>query len=161
MPTTAIYPGSFDPPTEGHKNIIERASKIFGKVIIAVALNSTKKNTLSREERVQMLRQISKEYPNVEVDSFKERLLVHYARGKKATVIIRGLRTLQDYEYEFQMALANKQLAPEIETIFIMADARYAFLSSTLIKEIVHLGGSCEGMLSSAVEKRLREKLIK
>ncbi|MBI4373494.1 MAG: pantetheine-phosphate adenylyltransferase [Deltaproteobacteria bacterium] len=161
MPTVAIYPGSFDPPTEGHKNIIERVSKIFGKILVAVATNSTKKSSLSSKERVELLRKIFKKHPNIRIESFEDQLLVDYVRKKKASVIVRGLRTFQDYEYEFQMALANKQLAPEIETVFIMADARYAFLSSTLIKEIVRLGGSCEGMLSSTVARKLKEKLEK
>ncbi|MBI2083252.1 MAG: pantetheine-phosphate adenylyltransferase [Deltaproteobacteria bacterium] len=161
MPTIAIYPGSFDPPTEGHKNIIERASKLFDQVIVAIAVNSAKQETLSPEERVTLLKGLFQEYPNIQIESFQDQLLIHYVQKKKAQVIVRGLRTFQDYEYEFQMALANKQLAPEIETVFIMADARYAFLSSTLIKEIVRLGGSCEGMLSLSVEKKLKEKLKK
>src|SRR5579885_3370263 len=114
---TAVCAGSFDPPTEGHLNIIRRGLKLFDKVVVAVAVNSQKKSTLSVSERVDMLQKLFKGERGIEIDTFEKRLLVDYARAKKAQVILRGLRTVQDYEYEFQMALANKQIAPEIETV--------------------------------------------
>ncbi len=157
--STAICPGSFDPPTEGHINIIERASKIFDKVIVAVAVNSSKQGVLPLQERIDLLKTIFKGRPAIEIDSFEDRLLVDYARSKRAGVILRGLRTIQDYEYEFQMALANKKLAPAIETIFMMTEADFSYLSSTLIREIVALGGSGEGMLRPEVEARLKQRL--
>lgn len=154
----AVYPGSFDPPTEGHLNIIERGLNLFDKIIVVVAVNSSKNRLLTVEERVQLLREIFKKFPAVEVDSFKDELLVKYAQSRKATAILRGLRTLQDYEYEFQMALTNKKLAPAIETVFMMTEPQYAHVSSTLIREVARLGGSVSGMVPDAVEKKLNKK---
>jgi pantetheine-phosphate adenylyltransferase len=159
MAIVAVCPGSFDPPTEGHINIIERGLKLFDKVVVAVAVNSSKKTMFTPEERVKLLKEIFKGRNAIEVDTFEDRLLVDYVRSKKAQVILRGLRTVQDYEYEFQMVLANKQLAPEVETVFIMTEAQYSHLSSSLIKEILYLGGKGTGMISPFVEKKLREKL--
>ncbi len=159
MPISAVYPGSFDPPTEGHINIIERGLKIFDKVIVAVAVNSSKKTVLTIQERTDLLREIFKKQPRIEIDSFEDRLLVDYVRSKKAQVILRGLRTIQDYEYEFQMALANRQLAPEIETAFMMTESQFSHISSSLIKEILALGGSGKGMVPSSVEKAMKGKL--
>jgi pantetheine-phosphate adenylyltransferase len=161
MSIVAVCPGSFDPPTEGHINIIERGLKLFDKVIVAVAVNSSKKTMFTPEERVKLLKEIFKGRDAIEVDTFEDRLLVDYVRSKKAQVILRGLRTVQDYEYEFQMALANKQLASEIETVFIMTEAQYSHLSSSLIKEILYLGGKGTGMIPPFVEKKLKEKLKK
>ena len=161
MANIAVCPGSFDPPTEGHVNIVERGLKLFDKVVVAVAVNSSKKAIFTAEERVSLLKEIFKNQPKVEVDSFADRLLVDYVRSKKAGAILRGLRTVQDYEYEFQMAIANKELAADLETIFMVTEARYSHLSSTLIKEIVSLGGAGKGMVPSLVEKRLKEKLKK
>lgn len=161
MGIVAVCPGSFDPPTEGHINIVERSLKMFDKVVVAVAVNSSKKTLLSLEERVVLLKDIFKKHPGVEIDTFQDRLLVDYARSKKAQVILRGLRTIQDYEYEFQMALANRQLAPEIETVFMMTESQFSHISSTLIKEILTLGGPGQGLVPSAVEKKVREKLKK
>ena len=158
MPITTVCPGSFDPPTEGHINIIERATKIFGKVIVAVSVNSKKKGTFSTRERIALLNEIFKGRKGIEIDSFEGRLLVDYVKSKKAQVILKGLRTIEDYEYEFQMALANKQIAPEIETVFMMAASKYSHISSSLIKEIISLGGPGRGMVSKIVEKRLNEK---
>lgn len=158
MPIVAVCPGSFDPPTEGHTNIIERGLKIFDRVIVAVAVNSAKKTTLTAAERVELLQGLFRGRPNVQVDTFEDRLLVDYVRSKGARVILRGLRTIQDYEYEFQMALANKNLAPDIETVFMMTESQYSHLSSSLIKEILHLGGSGAGMLHPTVEKKLKGK---
>ena len=157
--TTAICPGSFDPPTEGHINIIERGLELFDKVIVAVAVNSNKTTILTPEERVALLKETFKGRPAIEVDSFKDRLLVEYVRSKKGKAILRGLRTVQDYEYEFEMALANKKLAPEIETVFMMTESQYSHLSSSLIKEILSLGGSGQGMVHPAVERLLKRKM--
>src|SRR3989338_953637 len=159
--TTAVYPGSFDPPTEGHLNIIRRALGLFDRVIVAVAVNSAKQCAFTPAERVALLKEICGNDPKLEFDTFQDRLLVDYARQKKASAVIRGIRTVQDYEYEFQMALANRQLAPEIETVFLMAESEFAHLSSSLIKEIVAFGGSGKGMVPPLIEKRLKEKLKK
>lgn len=161
MSITAVCPGSFDPPTEGHVSIINRTVRLFDKVIVAVAVNSSKKTLLTTEERVSLLKELLKKRTTVEVDSFEDRLLVEYVRSKKAQVIVRGLRTIQDYEYEFQMALANKQLASEIETIFIMTEPPYSHISSSLTKEILKLGGPGKGIVPPLVEKKIREKLQK
>lgn len=158
-PRAAIYGGSFDPPTNGHINIVNRALQVFDKILIVVAVNSQKKTTLSAEERVALLKEIFKEEPRVEIDSFQDELLVNYARSKKVKTLLRGLRTFQDYEYEFQMALANKKMAPDLETIFMMTDAEYSHLSSSLIKEILSLGGSGKEMLPPVVERKMKEKL--
>ena len=160
-PIIAVCPGSFDPPTDGHLNIIERGLKLFDKVIVVVAVNSSKKTILTAEERVTLLKEIFKGRTNVEIDTFSDRLLVDYVRSKKARAILRGLRTVQDYEYEYQMALANKKLANDIETIFMMTESHFSHLSSTLIKEILSLGGAGEGMIPKIVEKKLKEKLKK
>lgn len=161
MPKIAVCAGSFDPPTEGHLNIIRRGLKLFDKVIVAVAVNSQKKSTFSTSERLDLLRTLLKKEKNALVDSFESKLLVDYARSKKATVILRGLRTVQDYEYEFQMALANKQIAPEIETVFIMTDQPLSHISSSLTKEILLLGGPGKGLVPPLVEKKLKEKFKK
>ena len=154
----AVYPGSFDPPTLGHLNIIERGQKIFDRLIVAVAVNSSKKSLFSTQERTDLLKEIFKNQKRIEVDSFQDRLLIEYVRSKKAQVILRGLRTVQDYEYEFQMALANKQLAPGVETMFMMTESPYSYISSSLIKEIILLGGSGGGMVPPLVEKALKGK---
>jgi pantetheine-phosphate adenylyltransferase len=158
MSKTAIYPGSFDPPTEGHMNVIARAAKIFDQVIVAVAVNSSKQTTFTPDERVAMLNEIFKGQSSIVVDQFHDQLLVDYAKAKNVNVILRGLRTISDYEFEYQMALANRKLAPEIEIIFMMAESRYSHVSSTLIKEITRLGGSLEEMLHPHVVKLLKEK---
>ena len=157
MERIAIYPGSFDPLTYGHLNIIERGRLLFDKLIVAVAHNTAKKTFFDFEERVEILREILKDVDGVEVDGF-EGLLVDYAVKKKATVILRGIRTVSDFEYEFQMALANKMLNPALETVFMMTDAKYSYLSSTLIKEIVHFGGSVSSMVPPLVEEKLKKK---
>lgn len=156
---TAVYPGSFDPPTEGHINIIERGLKVFDKLIVVVAVNSAKKTIFTIEERIDLLKKIFKKNSRLEIDSFEDTLLVNYVRSKRAQVILRGLRTVKDYEYEFQMALANKQLAPELETVFMMTESRYSHISSSLIKEILELGGSGAGMVPQIVEKTV-EKIL-
>jgi len=158
VPITAVCPGSFDPPTEGHLNIIERGLKLFDKIVVAVAVNSQKKSTFTTAERIALLKELMKDMKGVEVDSFENQLLVDYTRSKKAQVILRGLRTIQDYEYEFQMALANKQIAPEIETVFMMTESQLSHISSSISKEIILLGGPGKGMVPPLVEKRLKEK---
>ncbi len=160
MERIAVYPGSFDPLTYGHLNIIERGRLIFDKIIVAVAHNISKKTFFDFEERLGILREVLNGIDKVEVDGF-EGLLVEYAKRKNATVILRGIRTVSDFEYEFQMALANKMLSPSMETMFMMTDAKYSYLSSSLIKEIVHFGGSVSSMVPPLVEKKLREKFEK
>lgn len=154
----AIYPGSFDPPTYGHMNIVERGLGIFQKIIIAVARNTSKKSLFTPEERVELLKKLFKGRRDVEVDYF-EGLLVSYALKKKSNVILRGLRTVADYEYELQMSFANKNLSPNIETIFMMTESRYSHISSTIIKEIAFFGGSVKNMVHPVVEKTIKAKL--
>ena len=158
MPKTAICAGSFDPPTDGHLNIIDRGLTVFDRIIVAIAVNTSKKTIFTPEERLEMLREIFKDKPNVEVDAF-EGLLVDYARQKGVLTILRGLRTMGDYEYESQMALANKTLDPEIEILYMMTEGKYAHLSSSIIKEIITFGGSGGGMIHPVVAEKLKEKL--
>jgi pantetheine-phosphate adenylyltransferase len=158
MGNTAICAGSFDPPTDGHINIVERGLKIFDKIIVAVAINTTKQLIFTPQERVEMLKEIFREWDNVEVDAF-EGLLVDYAKKRGVHTILRGLRTMEDYEYESQMALANKTLDPEVEILYMMTEGKYAHLSSSIIKEIITFGGSGCGMIHPIVEKKLKEKL--
>ncbi|MBI2335435.1 MAG: pantetheine-phosphate adenylyltransferase [Deltaproteobacteria bacterium] len=157
MLSNAIYPGSFDPPTLGHLNIVERGLKIFKKITIAVAINTSKAPLLSCEARVELLKDLFKKYPNVEVDSF-EGLLVNYAKKQQTGLILRGVRTVADFEYELQMSFANKKLWSEIETIFIMTESRYSHISSSIIKEIAKFGGSLTDMVPPNVEKKLLKK---
>ena len=156
----AVYPGTFDPPTYGHLDIIKRASSIFDKVIISISADSVKNTTFSIKEREEMLRVITRELKNVEVTSFKG-LLVNFLKNKKSRIIIRGLRAVSDFEYEFQMALTNRKLNPEIDTIFLMPGEEFFYISSSLVKEIANLGGSIEKFVPFVVEKALREKLEK
>lgn len=157
---TVLCSGSFDPPTDGHINIIERGLRIFDHVVVAVAINHMKKTLFNPEERVAMLKEILKDKKNVEVDSF-EGLLVNYCRRKNLHTILRGIRTVADYEYEFQMSLANRILNPDIETIFMMTEGRFSHISSSIIKEVICFGGAGTGMIHPLVEKKLREKLRK
>ena len=152
---TAIVPGSFDPVTNGHLDIIERASGLFDSVIVAVAVNSGKQPMFSLEERGEMLREVTAHLPNIVVDSFTG-LLVGYARDKGARVIVKGLRAVSDFEYELQMALMNRHQQPEIETVFMMTGAEHSYLSSSIVKEIARLGGSVEGLVPKSVGKRLQ-----
>lgn len=154
----AVYPGSFDPITYGHINIVHRALKIFDRIVIAIANNTSKRTTFTDRERVDMIREIFRDEPQVEVDSFQG-LLVDYLRARKARVILRGIRTVTDFDYEFQMALANKSLDPDIEQVFMMTEGKYLYYSSSIIKEIVALGGTAHEMVPEVVEKKLREKL--
>jgi pantetheine-phosphate adenylyltransferase len=157
MPDIAVYPGSFDPITNGHLDLIQRALKIFDHIIVAVATNAFKQSLFTIEERLEMLRESLKEYPNVSIDSFQG-LLVKYARGKKARVILRGLRAVTDFEYEFQLAMMNRRLEPEIETVFLMTGLRWVFLSSSILKEAAIHGGDIEGMVPEVVFQKLKEK---
>jgi len=153
----AIYPGTFDPPTNGHLDLIERSAKLFDVLIVAIGEASAKNPLFSLEERLHMLRELCANYPNVEVDHFKG-LLVNYAKEKGANLIIRGLRAVSDFEYEMQMALMNRKLAPEIETVFLMTSAKWSFLSSSLVKEIALLGGCVRDLVPPLVENYLKEK---
>ncbi len=153
----AIYPGSFDPVTNGHIDIIERAAFLFDHVIVAVSENAGKKPLFTLDERVDLLKEVLKTYKNVSVDSFKG-LTVNYTARKKAQAIIRGLRAISDFENEFQMALTNKKLLPEVETIFMMAQPQWSFLSSSVVKEVGSLGGCIRDFVPLAVENKLKEK---
>jgi len=155
---SVICSGSYDPPTNGHLNIIERALKIFDRVIVAVAINTTKMPIFTPEERVALLKEIYGGMERVEIDSFSG-LLVNYARSKGLSTVLRGIRNMSDYEYESQMALANKTLDPHFETIYMMTEGKYAHLSSSIIKEIIMFDGTMAGMIHPAVEKALRAKL--
>ncbi|OWZ84180.1 pantetheine-phosphate adenylyltransferase [Natranaerobius trueperi] len=145
-----IYPGSFDPPTNGHLDIIKRASSVFDKVIVSVLQNPGKKPMFSVHERKEMLEMITKEISNVEVDDF-DGLLVDYVRTKKANIVIKGLRAISDFENEMQMALTNRKLTPDIETVFMMTNYRYSFLSSSIVKEVVKFDGCIDGMVPEAI----------
>ncbi len=155
---TAIYPGSFDPVTNGHLDLIDRGTKIFDHLIVAVLRNPEKDPLFSLQERVEMLREVTRPWANVEVDVF-DGLLVDYVRRRKATVILRGIRAISDYEYELQMALMNRKLEPQIETVFMMPAETYSYLSSRLVREIALLGGSIQGLVPPVVEQRLRTKV--
>ncbi|RLE03470.1 MAG: pantetheine-phosphate adenylyltransferase [Candidatus Aminicenantes bacterium] len=157
MKKKAVYPGSFDPITNGHVDIILRGLKIFDKILIAVLENPKKTPLFSTKERVEMIKEIFAKEEKVEVKSFHG-LLVDFARKNKAHVVMRGLRAISDFEYEFQMALMNRKLDPEIETLFMMPNVKYSFLSSRLVKEVCMLGGCLTGLVPEIVEKRLREK---
>ena len=154
---TAIYPGSFDPITNGHLDLIERGCCLFDKLIVAILRNEAKQPLFSVEERIDMLREVVDCYPNVVVDSF-EGLLVDYAAENGATVLLRGIRAISDYEYELQMALMNRRLRPDIETVFMMASEAHSFISSRLVKEVFGLGGNIEGLVPPSVEGRLRKR---
>src|SRR3954469_6476478 len=157
-PVIAIYPGSFDPLTNGHLDLIERGSKIFDRLIIAILRNSEKEPLFSIPERRSMLEEMTQQFSNVEVDTF-EGLLVDYGVRKKATAVLRGIRAISDYEYELQMALMNRKLEPRLETVFMMPAETYSYLSSRLVREIARLGGSVKGLVPPIVEHNLRRKL--
>ena len=157
-PILAIYPGSFDPVTNGHLDLIERGTKIFDRMVVAVLQNLEKDPLFTVQERVEMLREVVRPWPTVEVEIFGG-LLVEYARQRKAQVILRGIRAISDYEYELQMALMNRKLEPGIETVFMMPAEAYSYLSSRLVKEIVQLGGAVDGLVPPVVAERLRKKI--
>jgi pantetheine-phosphate adenylyltransferase len=155
----AIYPGSFDPLTNGHVDIIRRGARLFDRIIIAVLVNLEKAPLFTVPERVEIAREIFTGNTNVEVDTF-DGLLVDYARKRGAGVIVKGLRAVSDFEFEMQMALMNRKLSPDVETVFMMPTQPYTYVSSRLVKEVVALGGSVHGLVPESVEKRLREKKL-
>ncbi|MGE5405499.1 MAG: pantetheine-phosphate adenylyltransferase [Candidatus Saccharibacteria bacterium] len=154
----AVYPGSFDPVTNGHIDILERASKIFDKIVIAVVKHVYKNPLFTIEERVELLHQVTGHIPNIEVDAFSG-LLVDYIKEKQACAIIRGLRTIGDFEVESQMSMMNKHLYPDAETLFIMSDAKWVFISSSNVKEAALVGGCIHGLVPPLVEETLKEKI--
>lgn len=156
--TTAIYPGSFDPPTNGHLDLIERGSKIFDELIVAILRNPDKDPLFNVSERVAMLEALTGHYSNVRVDTF-DGLTVDYADKVGASSVLRGIRALSDYEYELQMALMNRKLRPELETVFMMPAEKYSYLSSRLVREVAQLGGSVKSLVPELVEQNLRGKL--
>jgi len=155
---TVIYPGSFDPLTNGHMDVIKRATKLFDRVIVAVAESSSKKPFFTLAERKRMLAGVVKDIPNVTATSFPG-LLVDFAAKKKACAIIRGLRVVSDFEFEFQMALMNRRLKERIETVFMMPRGKYIYLSSSLVKEVARLGGEVSTFVPDPVQRALRKKL--
>ena len=155
----AIYPGSFDPITNGHLDLIQRASTLFDKLIVAILRNDEKQALFSVEERTEMLQEVVRDFADVEVASFNG-LLVDYAAERGASVILRGIRAVSDYEYELQMALMNRRLRPEIETVFLLAREAHSFISSLLVKEVIRLGGNIAGLVPASVEGRLRRRLL-
>lgn len=157
--TLAIYPGSFDPITNGHLDLIERGSQLFDRLIVAVLTNLEKEPLFTINERVAMLREVAGGIANVSIETFSG-LLVEYAERKKAQAILRGIRAFSDYEYELQMALMNRKLAPNLETVFLMPAESYTYVSSRLVKEIIRHGGSVKGLVPELVEERLREKVF-
>lgn len=154
----AIYPGSFDPPTNGHLDLIERGSKIFDELVVAILRNPDKDPLFSLGERRAMLEALTDDFKNVRVDVF-DGLTVDYAARVKASAVLRGIRALSDYEYELQMAMMNRKLQPDLETVFMMPAEQYSYLSSRLVREVAKLGGSISGLVPEMVEHRLREKL--
>ena len=161
--TTAIYPGSFDPLTNGHLDIVERCVRLFDRVVIAILTNSQKTPLFSADERKAIVREVlTPQFPRVEIEiEVFHGLLVDYAQRKNAQVIVRGIRAVTDYEYELQMALMNRRLRPDIETVFMMANEAYSFISSRLVKEVFGLGGSITGLVPPSVEARMQRRLSK
>jgi len=158
MPTLAVYPGSFDPLTNGHVDIITRGARIFDRIIVAILINAEKAPLFSMDERLKITREVFNDFPNVEVDTF-DGLLVDYVERRRAHVIVRGLRAVSDFEFEFQMALMNRRLNGKIETVFMMPAEQYSYISSRLIKEVFSLGGQVHGLVPDTVEERLRQKV--
>src|SRR5438034_1954728 len=158
MSTLAVYPGSFDPLTNGHVDIISRGARLFDRIVVAILVNAEKSPLFSIDERVDIARAVFRDQPNVEVDTF-DGLLVDYVERRGAHVIVRGLRAVSDFEFEFQMALMNRRLRPAIETVFMMPAEQYTYISSRLIKEVFKLGGRVHGLVPELVEQRLRDKV--
>jgi len=156
----AVYPGSFDPITNGHIDILEKTSKIFDRIIIAVVHNVYKQALFTLEERVNLIKESIRHISNIEVESFSG-LLVNYVKEKEACAIIRGLRTVTDFEYEMHMAMMNKELLPEVDTIFVMSSSKYIFVSSSIIKEAALVGGDVSSLVPEAVKRKLEEKIRK
>ena len=158
MSTLAVYPGSFDPLTNGHVDIILRGARLFDRIVVAIAANAEKAPLFTMDERVDIARAVFQDHPKVEVDTF-DGLLVDYVAGRRADVIVRGLRAVSDFEFEFQMALMNRRLNAKIETVFMMPAEQYTYISSRLIKEVFALGGQVRGLVPDMVEERLRDKV--
>jgi pantetheine-phosphate adenylyltransferase len=158
MPTKALYPGTFDPPTNGHIDLIQRGARIFDHLVVAVLVNSVKDPLFTIEERVEMLKEVTSGIANVSIATF-DGLMVEFAHQLKATAVLRGIRAISDYEYEFQMALMNRRLAPDVETVFLQPAGRYSFVSSRMLKEVYSLGGDVSGLLPANVLKRLSERI--
>jgi pantetheine-phosphate adenylyltransferase len=158
MSTLAVYPGTFDPLTNGHVDIITRGGRLFDRIIVAILVNAEKSPLFSMNERIEIAREVFKDHANVEIDTF-DGLLVDYVERRGAQVIVRGLRAVSDFEFEFQMALMNQRLNGRIETIFMMPAEQYTYISSRLIKEVFSLGGRVHGLVPDMVEDRLREKV--
>jgi pantetheine-phosphate adenylyltransferase len=157
VPVLAVYPGSFDPLTNGHVDIISRGARLFDRIVVAILVNAEKTPLFTIQERVDIARAVFMDQPNVEVDTF-DGLLVDYVEKRRAQVIVRGLRAVSDFEFEFQMALMNRRLNSTIETVFMMPAEQYTYISSRLIKEVFSLGGRVHGLVPDMVETRLREK---
>jgi pantetheine-phosphate adenylyltransferase len=155
---TAIYPGSFDPPTNGHLDLIQRGSKIFEELVVAILRNSEKVPMFSVSERLEMLKELTADLSNVRIDTF-DGLMVEYAKSLDAMCVLRGIRAISDYEYELQMALMNRKLEPTLETVFMMPADKYSYVSSRLVREVAQAGGPVKGLVPDAVDKKLREKL--
>ena len=153
----AIFPGSFNPLTNGHVDIILRSTHLFEQIVVAVLVNAEKQPLFTPDERIAIIKDVFKEYPNIEVETF-DGLLVEYARRRRASAIVRGIRAVSDFEYEFQMALMNRHLEPTLETVFMMPAEQYTYLSSRLIKEVYSLGGDVRGLVPSAVEQWMGRK---
>ena len=158
MPTLAVYPGSFDPLTNGHVDIITRGARLFDRIIVAILVNAEKSPLFTMDERVEIARTVFAAHPNVEVDTF-DGLLVDYVERRGAHVIVRGLRAVSDFEFELQMTLMNRRLNGNIETVFMMPAEQYSYISSRLIKEVFALGGRVDGLVPDVVERRLQEKV--
>jgi pantetheine-phosphate adenylyltransferase len=158
-PVIAVCPGSYDPVTYGHLDLIERGARVFDRLIVAVLRNIQKEPLFNLAERVEMLKEGTRHLENVEIDVF-EGLLVDFARKRGARVVVRGIRAVSDYEYELQMALMNRKMEPQIETVFMLPAEAFSFLSSSLVKEIARLGGSVHGLVPPSVEERLRAKVL-
>ena len=154
---TAVYPGSFDPLTNGHLDIIQRASKVFDMVIVGVLENGNKKPLFTAAERLEMIKEVTKDLENVKAEAFSG-LLVDFAGQHNASVILKGLRTVADFEYEFQMALLNKALNPNYETMFMMTDSKYSYISSSMVKEVARLKGSLDGLIPYSIIHKIKEK---
>ena len=155
---TAIYPGSFDPPTNGHLDLIQRGAKIFEELVVAILRNSEKTPMFSVAERREMLRELTADLSNVRIDTF-DGLMVEYAKSIDAMCVLRGIRAISDYEYELQMAFMNRNLEPTLETVFMMPAVKYSYVSSRLVREVAQAGGRVKGLVPEIVEQKLREKL--